>query len=148
MSLDISPADGVDDVPPDAEVTVRGSAGRLTDVQVIDGSGDYVEVYYDADRTVWTATENLRLGERYTAYAVGEGATGAVRDTSTFRTLDIPAAKQLHIASVAPADGATVGIAHPPHRHPQPRGEGPWRRAGCIGGRHRAPGWRRLVLDR
>jgi lipoprotein-anchoring transpeptidase ErfK/SrfK len=61
MSVDISPIDGADDVPPDAEVTVRGSAGRLTDVQVI----------------------------------------------------DVPPANQLHVASVAPADGATVGIGHP-----------------------------------
>jgi hypothetical protein len=116
MSIAIEPATSSTDVLPNAELTVRGTGGRLTDVQVLDSEGDFVDGYYDVNRTDWTATENLTLGEEYSVYAVGEGATGTVRESTTFTTLDPPAKERLGVAYVAPADGSTVGIAQPPSR--------------------------------
>jgi lipoprotein-anchoring transpeptidase ErfK/SrfK len=113
MSIVITPAAAASEVVPNAELTVRGSHGKLTDVQVLDSEGDFVEGYYDVNRTVWTATENLGLGEEYSVYAVGQGATGTVRETTTFTTIDPPAKQRLGVAYVSPRDGATVGIAQP-----------------------------------
>ena len=113
MEIAITPGAATEGVRPDAELAVTGTAGRLTDVQVLDSAGDYVDGYYDVKHTVWTATENLALGEKYAVYAVGQGATGQVRQEATFATLDPPASARLGVGSVEPADGSTVGIAQP-----------------------------------
>ena len=113
MSIAITPATDTANLLPSGEVTVTGTDGRLTDVQVIDSTGDFVDGYYDVNHTRWTATENLALGEHYAVYAVGEGETGTVRGSTTFATLDPPDSDRLGVDFTSPEAGATVGIAQP-----------------------------------
>jgi lipoprotein-anchoring transpeptidase ErfK/SrfK len=107
----IVPAKGAASVKPDKPVTVSSATGKLTEVTLKDDDGDKVTGSFNADKTQWTSSPQLKPGATYTLSGSAEGSDGAtVPISSTFKTLK--AAKSLK-ASVVPLNGETVGVALP-----------------------------------
>jgi lipoprotein-anchoring transpeptidase ErfK/SrfK len=107
----IVPAKGAASVQPDKPVTVSTATGKLTEVTLKDDDGDKVTGSFNADKTQWTSSPQLKPGATYTLSGSAEGSDGAtVPISSTFKTLK--AAKSLK-ASVVPLNGETVGVALP-----------------------------------
>ena len=114
-TITVSPKAGAQDVQPDAGVTVKAHSGTLTDVRVVDAKGRYLDGAFDPAHTTWRAVDPLRVATGYEVRARGRGAAGGppVLTTTRFHTAKVPVSAHLEVAEVKPADGATVGVAHP-----------------------------------
>jgi len=106
----VVPAANADSVAPGDPVKVTASGGTLSSVTVA-GSGGNVKGTLNADKTVWTSTDKLGFGARYTISAIATNADGEkTTKTSAFTTAQ--AAKTVFPA-VAPLTGMTVGVGMP-----------------------------------
>ncbi|MFD6417456.1 Ig-like domain-containing protein [Streptomyces sp. NPDC060194] len=89
-------------------VTAKVAKGVLSDVELTDRAGETVAGRYDADRTTWTPTENLKRGTAYTLTARAEDDAGkSVSRTSRFTTVS---AADSVIAHYTPEDGSRTGV--------------------------------------
>lgn len=114
MDIAIFPAPDSKGVDPATEVKVTGSGGRLDEVRVTDGAGRELKGAYAPDRSSWAAAVPVREGTKYAVHAWGTAAGGAkVEKVGRFTTTNIKSTGSLEIADVQPADGDTVGVAHP-----------------------------------
>ncbi len=115
MTIDVYPALNAESVEPDSIVTVSGSAGKIDDVAVTDSTGTVIDGTYSPDRTAWVANRRLSPNERYQVVVQGTASStgSSVSQNTRFSTLTVPADKRLATYSMLPADGATVGVAHP-----------------------------------
>ncbi|MGQ0843019.1 MAG: Ig-like domain-containing protein [Sporichthyaceae bacterium] len=102
------------DVAPDARVTVTSDGGPLRSVDVVDTSGNYIGGDYSLDRVSWTSTYPMRTATAYTVQATAADSAGLVAvQTAQFATRTVPDTERVSVLRVSPADGATVGVAHP-----------------------------------
>jgi lipoprotein-anchoring transpeptidase ErfK/SrfK len=115
IKLTVTPKAGARDVRPDAAVTVTANGGQLGDVDVRDSEGRVITGSYDAERATWRSADPLRVGARYEVRAMARDTGGGapVLETSRFTTASVPVSDKLEITDVQPADGSTVGVAHP-----------------------------------
>jgi lipoprotein-anchoring transpeptidase ErfK/SrfK len=109
-SVTVVPAANAASVAPGDPVKVTASGGTLSSVTV-SGTGGAVKGTLNADKTVWTSTDKLGFGARYTVSAVATNASGQkTTKTSAFATAR--AAKTVFPA-VSPLTGMTVGVGMP-----------------------------------
>lgn len=109
--IQVSPVKGAAKVRPDKPVVVTADGGALEEVSVTAG-GKPVEGKFNAERTRWTSTGNLRPAAAYTVTASASGEGGPATVTSAFKTLS--PARQLRIADITPnVKGETLGIGMP-----------------------------------
>jgi lipoprotein-anchoring transpeptidase ErfK/SrfK len=109
-SVTVVPAANAAAVAPGDPVKVTASGGTLSSVTV-SGTGGAVKGTLNADKTVWTSTDKLGFGARYTVSAVATNASGQkTTKTSAFATAR--AAKTVFPA-VSPLTGMTVGVGMP-----------------------------------
>lgn len=108
--VSIDPADGATTVRPDQVVAVSASGGRLASVALA-RVADNVPVAgtLSGDGASWKATELLDPATRYRATATATGNSGGTTVTSAFTTVG----ESLHITSMRPDDGTTVGVGMP-----------------------------------
>ncbi|KAA1423529.1 L,D-transpeptidase family protein [Mumia zhuanghuii] len=109
--------DGAVDVPVDTAVSVGASGGTITAVSAHYGKKatpkNAVKGELAADGNTWAATGLLEPGKRYTVAVSTRDDDGRTQTvTRTFRTQDLSLDQQAY-ASIAPTDGATVGVAMP-----------------------------------
>jgi lipoprotein-anchoring transpeptidase ErfK/SrfK len=106
----VVPAADAAAVAPADPVKVTATGGTLTSVSVA-GSGGAVKGALNPDKTVWTSTDKLGFGARYTVSAVATNATGQkTTKTSAFTTAD---ATRTVFPAVSPLSGMTVGVGMP-----------------------------------
>jgi lipoprotein-anchoring transpeptidase ErfK/SrfK len=109
-TLAVVPAADAAAVAPGDPVKVTATGGTIASVSVA-GSGGAVKGTLNADKTVWTSTDKLGFGARYTVSAVAANADGQkTTETSAFTTAR--AAKTIFPA-VSPLAGTTVGVGMP-----------------------------------
>ena len=114
MGITVYPTVDATAVKPDSIVTVDGTNGRLSEVQVFDSEGTVITGDFSTDRTAWVADRRLAPNERYTVIVKGISAKGsAVSQTSRFSTLEVKPKDQTGSNFILPLDGSTVGVAHP-----------------------------------
>ena len=106
----VVPAANAASVAPGDPVKVTASGGTLSSVTVA-SSGGNVKGTLNADKTVWTSTDKLGFGARYTISAVATNA-GGEKTTKTSAFTTARAAKTVFPA-VAPLTGMTVGVGMP-----------------------------------
>lgn len=109
-TLAVVPAANAAAVAPADPVKVTATGGTLTSVSVA-GSGGTVEGALNPDKTVWTSTDKLGFGARYTVSAVATNADGQkTTTTSAFTTVR---ATRTVFPAVSPLSGMTVGVGMP-----------------------------------
>jgi lipoprotein-anchoring transpeptidase ErfK/SrfK len=109
-TLAVVPAADAAAVAPGNPVTVTATGGTLASVSVSGSAGD-VRGTLNADKTVWTSTDKLGFGARYTVSAVATNATGQkTTKTSAFTTAR---AARTVFPAVSPLTGMTVGVGMP-----------------------------------
>jgi len=109
-TLAVVPAANAAAVAPGDPVKVTATGGTIASVSVA-GNGGAVRGTLNADKTVWTSTDKLGFGARYTVSAVAANADGQkTTETSAFTTAR--AAKTVFPA-VSPLAGTTVGVGMP-----------------------------------
>ena len=109
-ALAVVPAANAAAVAPGDPVTVTATGGTLATVSVA-GSGGAVKGALNADKTVWTSTDKLGFGARYTVSAVATNADGQkTTKTSAFTTAR---ATKTVFPAVSPLTGMTVGVGMP-----------------------------------
>jgi lipoprotein-anchoring transpeptidase ErfK/SrfK len=106
----VVPAANAASVAPGDPVKVTASGGTLSSVTVA-SSGGNVKGTLNADKTIWTSTDKLGFGARYTISAVATNA-GGEKTTKTSAFTTARAAKTVFPA-VAPLTGMTVGVGMP-----------------------------------
>ncbi len=106
----VVPAANAAAVAPSDPVKVTASGGTLTSVTVA-GSGAAVKGTLNAAKTVWTSTDKLGFGARYTVSAVATNG-GGQKTTKTSAFTTARAAKTVFPA-VSPLTGMTVGVGMP-----------------------------------
>ncbi len=105
------PAANAQNVPVRQPVTIKVTAGALTDVKLTNVDGKAVEGEFNADRTVWTSSEVLGYDRTYTFTAAATGSDRKnVQLTGTFATLK--PAQEVRV-TLNPVDNAKVGVAMP-----------------------------------
>ncbi|WP_370619120.1 L,D-transpeptidase [Mumia sp. Pv 4-285] len=109
--------DGASDVPVDTAINVGASGGSITAVTAHYGKKaspkNTVEGDLTPDGSAWVAQGLLEPGKRYTVAVSTRDDDGNVETaTRTFRTQELGLDQQAY-ASIAPMDGATVGVAMP-----------------------------------
>jgi len=104
VPLTVSVKDGAEKVDPSVPVTVTSDAG-LVEVTMTNQYGNLVESKMSADKTSWTTDEVLGYNRTYTI--VAEDKAGKTK-TTTFST---PSPAMVSNVSLAPLDGAEVGVA-------------------------------------
>jgi lipoprotein-anchoring transpeptidase ErfK/SrfK len=110
VTVAVVPAANAAAVAPGDPVKVTASGGTLASVTV-SGTGGSVKGTLNGDKTVWTSTDKLGFGARYTVSAVAADASGQkTTKTSAFTTAR--AAKTVFPA-VSPLTGMTVGVGMP-----------------------------------
>jgi len=109
-TLAVVPAANAAAVAPADPVKVTATGGTLTSVSVA-GSGGAVKGALNPDKTVWTSTDKLGFGARYTVSAVATNADGQkTTSTSAFTTAR---ATRTVFPAVSPLNGMTVGVGMP-----------------------------------
>ena len=109
-TLAVVPAANAAAVAPADPVKVTATGGTLTSVSVA-GSGGAVKGALNPDKTVWTSTDKLGFGARYTVSAVATNADGQkTTSTSAFTTAR---ATRTVFPAVSPLSGMTVGVGMP-----------------------------------
>jgi lipoprotein-anchoring transpeptidase ErfK/SrfK len=109
-AVSVVPAANAAAVAPGDPVKVTASGGTLSSVTV-SGTGGAVKGTLNADKTVWTSTDKLGFGARYTVSAVAINASGQkTTKTSAFATAR-PA--KTVFPAVSPLTGMTVGVGMP-----------------------------------
>jgi lipoprotein-anchoring transpeptidase ErfK/SrfK len=97
----------------DTRVTVEATGGTIEDVQLTRGAEQAVAGTLDDDATTWTAGQLLEPGKTYRLVTTGVSDSGRPqRRSERFRTEDLTLDQQTY-PSVAPLDGATVGVGMP-----------------------------------
>jgi lipoprotein-anchoring transpeptidase ErfK/SrfK len=109
-TLAVVPAANAAAVAPGDPVRVTATGGTLSSVSVT-GSGAAVKGALNADKTVWTSTDKLGFGARYTVAAVATNADGQ-KTTATSAFSTARAAKTVFPA-VSPLSGMAVGVGMP-----------------------------------
>ncbi|HEY7100625.1 MAG TPA: Ig-like domain-containing protein [Mycobacteriales bacterium] len=109
-TLAVVPAANAAAVAPGDPVTVTATGGTLTSVSVA-GSGGAVKGALNAGKTVWTSTDKLGFGARYTVSAVAANADG--RKTTTTSAFTTAQAARTVFPAVSPLSGMTVGVGMP-----------------------------------
>lgn len=106
----VDPADGTEQVAPNAAVSVTATLGRLTRVTLTDEQGTQVPGEIDSAREGWKPTRHLRPSATYTLAVEAEGPDGTpTSSSSTFSTLTPYDVATYHIVY----DGAVVGVGMP-----------------------------------
>ena len=114
MGISVYPTVDATGVKPDSIVTVDGTNGRLSEVQVFDSEGTVITGNFSEDRSAWVADRRLAPNERYTVIVKGISEKGsAASQTSRFNTLEVKPKDQTGSNFILPLDGSTVGVAHP-----------------------------------
>jgi lipoprotein-anchoring transpeptidase ErfK/SrfK len=109
-TVSVVPAANAATVAPGDPVKVTAEGGMLTSVTV-SGSDGAVKGSLNAAKTVWTSTDKLGFGARYTVTAVATNATGQkTTKTSAFTTAK---AARTVFPAVSPLSGTTVGVGMP-----------------------------------
>ncbi len=109
-TLAVVPAANAAAVAPADPVKVTATGGTLTSVSVA-GSGGAVKGALNPDKTVWTSTDKLGFGARYTVSAVATNADG--QKTSTTSAFTTARATTTVFPAVSPLSGTTVGVGMP-----------------------------------
>jgi len=114
VAVTVVPANGENDVRPDAGVTISVAEGGVSSVEVVGDDGKKVAGKADPDETRWTSAGRLEVGTTYTVTVRATDAGGTSTTTrTTFTTVEPPESKQLEASSISPLDGSTVGVAQP-----------------------------------
>jgi lipoprotein-anchoring transpeptidase ErfK/SrfK len=83
-------------------------------VKVAGEGGRPVAGALDRDAAQWTSAGRLKVGTIYTVTVTAAAADGPAATTrTTFTTIDPPPSKRLKASTIAPLDGAVVGVAQP-----------------------------------
>ena len=109
-TLAVVPAANAAAVAPADPVKVTATGGTLTSVSVA-GSGGAVKGALNPDKTVWTSTDKLGFGARYTVSAVATNADG--QKTTTTSAFTTARATRTVFPAVSPLSGMTVGVGMP-----------------------------------
>jgi lipoprotein-anchoring transpeptidase ErfK/SrfK len=109
-TLAVVPAANAAAVAPADPVKVTATGGTLTSVSVA-GSGGAVKGALNPDKTVWTSTDKLGFGARYTVSAVATNADG--QKTTTTSAFTTAQATRTVFPAVSPLSGMTVGVGMP-----------------------------------
>ena len=109
-TLAVVPAANAAAVAPADPVKVTATGGTLTSVSVA-GSGGAVKGALNPDKTVWTSTDKLGFGARYTVSAVATNADG--QKTTTTSAFTTARATRTVFPAVSPLNGMTVGVGMP-----------------------------------
>jgi len=109
-TLAVVPAANAAAVAPVDPVKVTATGGTLTSVSVA-GSGGAVKGALNPDKTVWTSTDKLGFGARYTVSAVATNADG--QKTTTTSAFTTARATRTVFPAVSPLNGMTVGVGMP-----------------------------------
>jgi len=109
-TLAVVPAANAAAVAPADPVKVTATGGTLTSVSVA-GSGGAVTGALNPDKTVWTSTDKLGFGARYTVSAVATNADG--QKTTTTSAFTTARATRTVFPAVSPLNGMTVGVGMP-----------------------------------
>jgi lipoprotein-anchoring transpeptidase ErfK/SrfK len=109
-TLAVVPAADAAAVAPADPVKVTATGGTLTSVSVA-GSGGAVKGALNPDKTVWTSTDKLGFGARYTVSAVATNADG--QKTTTTSAFTTAQATRTVFPAVSPLSGMTVGVGMP-----------------------------------
>jgi len=109
-SVAVVPASDADAVAPADPVKVTATGGTLASVTV-SGSGGDVKGALNADKTVWTSTDKLGFGARYTVSAVATNASG--QKTTKSSAFTTATASRTVFPAVSPLGGMTVGVGMP-----------------------------------
>jgi lipoprotein-anchoring transpeptidase ErfK/SrfK len=109
-TLAVVPAANAAAVAPADPVKVTATGGTLTSVSVA-GSGGAVKGALNPDKTVWTSTDKLGFGARYTVSAVATNADG--QKTTTTSAFTTARAAKTVFPAVSPLGGMTVGVGMP-----------------------------------
>ena len=109
-TLAVVPAANAAAVAPADPVKVTATGGTLTSVSVA-GGGGAVKGALNPDKTVWTSTDKLGFGARYTVSAVATNADG--QKTTTTSAFTTARATRTVFPAVSPLSGMTVGVGMP-----------------------------------
>ena len=109
-TLAVVPAANAAAVAPADPIKVTATGGTLTSVSVA-GSGGAVKGALNPDKTVWTSTDKLGFGARYTVSAVATNADG--QKTTTTSAFTTARATRTVFPAVSPLNGMTVGVGMP-----------------------------------
>lgn len=109
-TLAVVPAADAAAVAPADPVRVTATGGTLTSVSVA-GIGGAVKGALNPDKTVWTSTDKLGFGARYTVSAVATNADG--QKTTTTSAFTTARATRTVFPAVSPLSGMTVGVGMP-----------------------------------
>jgi len=102
---------GAKKVDPGQTITVKATAGQLTDVQVVGPKGP-LKGQISSDGTVWTAKkETLAFGSTYEVEATAVDQRGI--PTTTTETIRTKEPRGFYSAVVSPRDGGLVGVGMP-----------------------------------
>ncbi|UPK73414.1 Ig-like domain-containing protein [Nocardioidaceae bacterium SCSIO 66511] len=116
VKLTASIKDGAANVAVDKTVSVSAAGGSIDKVSVFSGRDvpkNQVDGELNGKKTAWKATGSLEPGKKYRVVMQGQNADGdAVTERSSFTTQDLTLDQQTY-ASIAPLDGAEVGVAMP-----------------------------------
>lgn len=110
-AITFTPASATTDVAPDQPVRVEVTGAELTTVVLTDAKGRTVGGETSADRTSWTSTGRLRVGQHYRIAATAVDAQGRPTERSGFFSTLAPSA--VLETSISPLHGQTVGVGMP-----------------------------------
>ena len=111
FALTVTPSPGQQGVSPTRPVVVRADGGRVTTVRVASSEGRLVRGRLSADGAVWTSTEPLGYGRRYTVTAAAQGGGRTARASSAFIT--VAPARLAYPSFYPPPSMRTVGVGQP-----------------------------------
>jgi lipoprotein-anchoring transpeptidase ErfK/SrfK len=112
----LTPADGTGDVSPSSPVEIAVTGGTVDTVSVVDSGGATVDGAVEKspdspDSEVWTPSDKLAYGTKYTLTATAKNASGKeAKATSSFTTVT---PKTTSTPGIGPLDGTTVGVGMP-----------------------------------
>ena len=116
VKLSTNVGDGAKGIQVDKAVSVSADGGELESVQMFTGRNvakNRVEGEVTGDGSAWKATGSLEPGKTYRVIMKGTNGEGeATTERSSFTTQPLTLDQQTY-ASIAPLDGATVGVAMP-----------------------------------
>jgi lipoprotein-anchoring transpeptidase ErfK/SrfK len=110
----ITPGADAHDVDPVGHVLVKADAGTLTDVRMVNDSGNQIAGVMTPDNTVWKPTIALGYGRTYILHVASRGPKGAASEqVSSFSTLRPSNQTKVTFATTSEAglrDGGTYGV--------------------------------------
>ncbi|MEV8517822.1 Ig-like domain-containing protein [Dactylosporangium sp. NPDC051484] len=113
VGLSLTPAAGDAAVPISAEIGTKVKDGRVTDISLIDATGQKISGASRADGSSWVPDTALRYGTTYTAKVTAIGADGKpVTRQSTFTTAAKPTGPAVS-TELNVINGGTYGVAMP-----------------------------------